>query len=522
MSNLSYDKMIRDYEKHCLYIANVANCEIHESVEEKDKRIKETEKDYGKWFSYYFTQYAKVTCAWFHIAFAKLIIKYKVIFILLEWYRSAAKSVHADMGVPLFLYLAKNEMNFMLLLGETDIKAKKLLSGIQAQLQYNKRLINDYGSKFQNGDWANGDFTTVDGVKFMAIGFGVSPRGAREGANRPDYIVVDDVDTKKHVNNDRLMREAVEYINEDVFGCFDSNDNATMRFVFANNNFHKNSITNRLKTLYTTFIKKAKEEKKTTPYHILTVNAVKDLTSFEPNWKEKTSADYWKNKYKNTPLHSFMREFMNKHVEVGKIFKPEWVTYKQALPYDQYKILLGHADLSYTSTGNSKSQVLLGATDYEIHLLEVFCRTSNMTEAMDFYFNLVKKLNKQKLSALFFYDATAAQGEIYDGIYQIEAARHKCYSFPMPEHQTANKEMKIEAVLTGLFFNRRLIIAEHLKGTPDLENGLNQLFGFEKGSGLDDDFPDNLASACNLIQTNIFPEEANYTPIIGKHKRKGY
>ncbi|MCX6232629.1 MAG: hypothetical protein NTZ33_13920 [Bacteroidetes bacterium] len=521
MFNQSYDKLIRDYEKHCQYIANVANCEIHESVEDKDKRVKELEKSYKKWFEYYFPQYAKVTCAWFHIAFAKLIIKYRIIFILLEWYRSAAKSVHADMGVPMYL-MVLGELKFMLLLGETDIKAKKLLSGIQAQLQYNKRFINDYGAKYSHGDWGNGDFTTIDGVKFMAIGFGASPRGAREGANRPDYIVVDDVDTKKHVNNNRLMREAIEYITEDVFGCFDSDNNATMRFVLANNNFHKNSITNRLKILFTTFIKKAKEEKTKTPYHILSVTAVKDLTSFEPNWPEKTSAEYWKKKFNNTPLHSFMREFMHKHVDYGKIFKPEWVTYKPALDYSEYKMLLGHADLSYTTQGNSKSQVLIGATDYELHLIEVFCRTCHITEAMDYYFNLVKKLNKNKLAALFYYDATAAQGEIYGDIYQMEAAKHKCYSYPMPEHQTVNKELKIEAVLTSLLFNRRLVIAEHLKGSPDLENGLAQLFGFEKGSGLDDDFPDNLASACNLIQSNIFPEESNFKPIIGKTKRKGF
>lgn len=127
----------------------------------------------------------------------------------------------------------------MLLIGETEPKARKLLSSLQAQLQHNQRILNDYGQRFQYGDWADGDFTTVDGVKFTALGFMQSPRGAREDENRPDYIVIDDVDNKRHVNNDRLMREAIEFITEDVWGTFDTDPDATDRFIYANNNFHK-------------------------------------------------------------------------------------------------------------------------------------------------------------------------------------------------------------------------------------------------------------------------------------------
>ena len=246
MATSKFDKIIGDYEKHCLRIGQATSILINESIVDKRKRMSELESDYIRWFEYYFPNYAKKKSAWFHKKLANKIIKKQRIKILAEWYRSAAKSVHIDMGIPLFLMYVKNDMWFMLLIGETDPKAKTLLSAVQAQLQYNKRLINDYGVKFQYGDWSNGDFTTVDGVKFMAKGFGTNPRGAREQERRPDYIVVDDVDSKKHVNNDMLMREAVDFITEDIWGCFDSEEDSTERFVYANNNFQKNSITNRL------------------------------------------------------------------------------------------------------------------------------------------------------------------------------------------------------------------------------------------------------------------------------------
>lgn len=238
--------------------------------------MKRIEKDYVTWFEYYFPNYAKVPCAWFHRQGAQEIIDNDVIMALWEIYRSGAKSVHVDMGIPLYL-MYTGRLRYMLLIGETEDKAHKLLSACQAQLVYNKRLINDYGCRYKQGDWSSGEFLTSDGVRFTALGFGQDPRGVREEEQRPDYIAVDDVDTRRHVNNDRLMREAVEWIFEDLMGCFDEADGSTRRFVYANNNFHKNSITNRLKKQFKILAEKSRQEGEKPIHRVLTVPAVKDL-----------------------------------------------------------------------------------------------------------------------------------------------------------------------------------------------------------------------------------------------------
>ncbi|MEI3154340.1 MAG: hypothetical protein V8S95_03975 [Odoribacter sp.] len=186
----------------------------------------------------------------------------------------------------MFLYLARNDLRFMMLIGETAPKANKLLSGIQAQLQYNERIRNDYGEKFQAGNWADCDFTTTDGVRFMAIGFGQSPRGEREG-KEGRIILRWMIYNRRHVNNNRMMEDAVNYITENVWGCFESSDDATERFVFANNDFHKNSITHRLADYFVTAIKRAEMDGEKSVFMVMTVNAVKDLNTFEPEWPEK-------------------------------------------------------------------------------------------------------------------------------------------------------------------------------------------------------------------------------------------
>ena len=200
-----FSKVISNYEAHCRRLASIPATNIGETPVERAKRIRELESDYIRWFEHYFPNFAKVPCAWFHRQGAKEIIENTEIYAQWEIYRSGAKSVHADMGIPLYLMFT-GRLKFMLLIGETERKAQKLLSACQAQLQYNKRLISDYGQKYQQGDWSAGEFLTSDGIRFMCLGFGQDPRGIREEERRPDYIVVDDVDNKKDVNNGRIMR----------------------------------------------------------------------------------------------------------------------------------------------------------------------------------------------------------------------------------------------------------------------------------------------------------------------------
>ena len=134
--NAKLEKLIRDYEQHCVRIKQATSIILNESVGDKIKRKKKLEQTYEQWFEYYFPMYAKVPCAGFHKRMAKLIDENDIISLLGEIYRSGAKSVHLDMGIPLWLYV-RGKLNFMLLVGETEPKANKLLSDVQAQFQYN-------------------------------------------------------------------------------------------------------------------------------------------------------------------------------------------------------------------------------------------------------------------------------------------------------------------------------------------------------------------------------------------------
>lgn len=494
IENKKYLKLLQDYDQHCLRVAQATSIDIHENAKQKAERIKYLEEDYIRWFEYYFPNYAKKKSAWFHRKLAEIIIKYRRLRLLAEWFRSAAKSVHIDMGIPLYLYLVLAELNFMLLIGETEPKANKLLSGIQAQLQYNNRLRNDYGEKFSQGNWADGDFTTTDGTRFMSIGFGQNPRGAREQADRPDYIVVDDVDSKKHVNNDQLMRQSLDMITEDIWGCFDADEDAIERFVYANNNFHKNSITNRLK-MYFKEVLTASEDDDDDPdfddahFEVFTVCAVKNLQDFTPEWPEKTSALYWKKKFKKMPYRSFMREYMHVHIEDGAIFKYEDIQRRPASPLDQYDSLCFYGDLSYKENADYKALVLVGKKGKEFDVLLAYLQQKSRAHAAKWLYDMYERYNLQNVNVRYFIEGLFAMDEFVSDFDQEGDKRG--YYVPVVADKRAKGEKydRIES-LSGHFERKMVWFNSDEIPDNDMQTLIDQFLAFEKGSKAHDDGPD--------------------------------
>ena len=496
--NKIFEKFLQQYEEHCQRIQRATTININEPLQAKAKRIKSLEADYSKWFEYYLPNYAKAPCAWFHKEFAQDMEANSEIYEMLEVYRSGAKSVHADIGIPLFL-MVKGKMRFMLLIGETERKAKKLLSGVQAQLQFNQRFINDYGRQFKMGDWSDGDFITTKGVRFMALGFGQSPRGVREEADRPDYIVVDDIDNKKHVKNDELMREGVDYIMEELWGCFDEMDGAVKRFAYCNNNFHKNSITNRLELQFKVLAQRARDDNQPVVHKTIKVNAVKSLDTFEPEWPEKTSAKYWRKKYQNTPHRSFMREYMNTHIEDGKVFKAADQQWKKMLPYKEYDALCFYGDLSFKDNACHKGLFLVGKTGREVHIIHSFLRQTSRAKLARWLYDLYEYKNLKATPKIRYYIEGLFSMDEFVNDFDTEGD-DRGYHIPVvaDKRPKADKFERIEA--TEPFFERRNVyFSIDEKDTADQVELVDQYLSFEKGSSTPVDGPDAIEGAMSKL-----------------------
>lgn len=515
ISNRKYEKLLANYDLHCKRIAKATTVNINESPKEKAERIAYLEEDYALWFEYYFPNFAKVKCSWYQVAIAWLLINYLVIYLLAEIFRSGGKTVHVNMGIPLYLYLVKHSLWYMILIGQTEPKAKRLLSGIQSQLKYNQRLNNDYGSRFKHGDWSDGDFGTTDGARFRCFGFGQSPRGEQEEGMRPDYISCDDCDIKKHLNNDRIMNERVEFVFEDLIGCFDSADvgyRATERFVYSNNNFHKKSLTNRLKQRFKNSILKAMSKGEKPKHHIFTVEAVKDLVNFESNWPEKTSSEYWRSKYNDLGHASFCKEYQHIHVEEGKIFKAEYMQWKKMLPLDQYDALAWYGDLSYKDQGDYKAMILLGKKGREIHFIRTYLRQSSKADVAAWVYDTYQELELQNYNVSIKIEGLFAQDEFVSD-FDTEGDLRGWHIPVIADKRSKEGKYDRVAGTQGYFQRRWVFFNIDEKEHADQVELLDQYYSFERGSEAHDDGPDAAHGAMmDLMQMAM---ESSTPPRIG-------
>ena len=253
------------------------------------------------------------------------------------------------------------------------------------------------------------------------------------------------------------------------------------------------------------------------------VNLVDD--NGNPSWPERYSLQDCERVKRMHTSFVYSREYMNTPVEEGRLFKAEWIRYRTAKRLSSYPVLLGHWDLSYKTEGDYKAFALLGFDDEGLIVLDVFCRQCEISDAILYHFNLVKRVRDEGTGMMVFYDATASQEEVFGPLFQQEAQKQRIFELPIPDHTTnLDKFLRIEATLTNIFFNKQLSFAKHLEDTIDCRAAIEQILSFEKGSKAPDDFPDTLEAAVRLITKYAWSnrDESENKPVIGQRKRKGF
>jgi len=489
---------------------------IKETPEEQERRIKWLLKpeNYTKFFDYYFgagtpIPLADAPCARFHQESYERVFKNPHIVQLRQWFRGAAKSIHTNVGNVTHLK-QNNELSFAVIVGQTEDHAQLLLSDLQLHFKFNERYIKDFGDQHTYGSWADGEFETRDGTFFKALGIDQPFRGLRRGANRVDFCSVDDVEDRKIAKNKQRIKERGEKITGDIVKGFSLHRG---RLIIPNNYIIKDGLLDYVK----------KEMKDNPNLEVHTVNLSDDKGN--PSWPERYTKQMVKTINASTDYYTSQREDYNNPIEKGKRFKEEWIRFRE-IPKDVvWEALVSYWDLSYKATGDFKANAILGVYRGRIYVIDVFVRQCDISEAIRWHFQRMKELAAKGLKPVCYYDATAAQKEVYQPIWIQEAAKSRFYEIPMPDlSQRVDKHLRIDATLTNVLFNGTLVFNKELEGTDDMEAAKRQLLSFEKGTKEPDDFPDALESGVRKIQTFAldFGSGNQTQPLIVKRKRGGF
>jgi len=499
------EKLLKEWEVHCSYVQQSTPKALGESSQEKKRRINRLLKNYAKFFEYYFPHYCdggKTKCAFFHIEAAEKLIANREIDLFLNWHRGAAKSTHADIGQPIWLML-QDELHFMLLMGFNETKTKRLLGDIQAELQYNQRIIQDFGKLYNYGNWADGEFKTSKGVLFMSMSILQDPSGLRNTQWRPDYIVFDDFENVKKAKNRVIVKESVHNI---LAGFKEAMHKGRQRCVYAQNQKVKNGVLDGLMDEI--------GKKETT--HIIEVKPT-DKDGM-PTWPERYSQEYWIEKKKHTTWRVWMCEYWLEPVEDGMVFRNEWIQWKE-MPlssWSDYDVIVGYGDLSYRANADYKAIKIWGlkVKERQFHLLKSFVRQCDISVAADWLYDF-NELLPDNVVINWYVEGNFIQDGFIDDF--DEEGEKRGYFVPIvaDKRQKPDKFLRVER--TAAFYHRAQVFYNRLeKDNNDMKLAVDHLLAFEKGSGAPDDSPDADEGAFYYMMRHSKQSTIGYT--VGERK----
>ena len=473
-----------------------------ETKADQTARIERAKKDYAYFINYYLPTFATTKTPEFHIRAANRVKRNSEIFLWLKWGRGLAKSVLADVTIPLWLWI-NNDIKFMLLIGQNEDKAKILLDDLRLQFEGNDRLIHDFAVQKNQGHWESGFFITNNGFIAKAIGMGQDPRGLRVGGTRPDFIDCDDWETKDTLKNPRRQDEFANWLLTAIIPTMDGEN---QRVLLAQNQFAPRMIFSKIVDENKGW--KVQEQK---AFH---------STTFKPIWADKYADDYYLKKIETMGILHAKAEYNNEpHIE-GKIFVDEMIQWATIPRLDSFEALVGTWDVAYAGSKTSDYNAIRvwGLKEGKKYLIDCFVRRSKIKPALEWIAAYQNSLPKT-VSIPFRFEAQFWNDEIFRIIEEVENGFKIRLNLVKSDRPSKNKFDRI-IEMHPQYQNGRVYYSDKLKDHNDTKEGLAQLKGIEPGYKTNDDAPDADKEAFDYLDK--FGRAFKHTARIGKRESRKF
>jgi len=460
--NPTLRKSLELWNKHIEDVEKFTTVDETESKEAQRDRIRRARKDYAFFVEYYFPHWCTGTdgkiipSAKFHIEAANRIRENRTLKAVFKWARGHAKSTHIGVFIPMWMMAQEQrEINVMVLVGKSQDSANTLLSDVQAELQYNRRFIHDFGEQYNAGHWVFGEFVTKSGVAFYARGRGQSPRGLRYRDKRPDYIVIDDLDDDELCLKKERVDKLTKWVKEALFGSFGAEGG---RFIMVGNLISKQSVLANIEASEDMFVTQ--------------VN-VRDKHG-KPSWPELWTEQRIAEKENFMGFASFQKEYMNNPITEGTVFSE--ITYGKIPPLDRFRFLIGYGDPAPSNAkdgkGSFKSLFLVGCCEGIYYVIKGFIDHTTNAEFVDWYYAL-RDYAADKTQLYYYLENNTLQNPFYEQVFVplfFEQSKTKGFIGITPdERKKPDKFSRIEGNLEPLNRLGKLIFNEKEKENPNMK-----------------------------------------------------
>lgn len=182
------------------------------SPKDRKDRLEKAEKDTLYFAATYLPHYATSKPSKLHRNTAKELERPGMKLIL--WPRGFGKTTFCS-RIDVLRKILFGQKKHIIIVSETENSAASIVASIRWELEDNPRIMADFGSQ-KSRIWGNGEFVTRAGVRVLARGYRQQIRGQSFRANRPDHIIIDDLESETSARNPRLVQGKIDWIERAV------------------------------------------------------------------------------------------------------------------------------------------------------------------------------------------------------------------------------------------------------------------------------------------------------------------
>lgn len=379
--------------------------------------------------------------------------------------------------------LLTGRSKFAIIGSEVKNRAKQLARLPRLELEANARIAQDFGEQRTLGQWEEEDFVLRNGAVVRALGRGSAWRGHIYRANRPDWVVIDDLESRKNVRNPKMVLERINWLRAEVFPAVKMDGG---QLLIAGNKFSKRSAIARL------------AENKEGEYRFKVFEAGAELPDGSPAWPEKFTLENLKKMRAFMGPTNYGAEMLNRPTDEGVLVKGGWI--KWILPDEIPSIgtlrVHGFLDPSATATEASdfKALVTVGIAEEGMrYVLDSWIQHASPKEMINAVYDRFQRFRHERIGM----EKNMLHDFLRDSVRDGE--RRHGYAVPWQAVlHSENKELRISRI--GPSFERQDEWC-FVRGS-DNETLVEQLC-FYGDPGVNDDGPDALAG-CEEMRSSAW------------------
>jgi len=378
--------------------------------------------------------------------------------------------------------LLTGRSKFTIIGSEVKDRAVQLARLPRLELEANARIIQDFGEQRTLGQWEEEDFVLRNGAVVRALGRGSPWRGHIFRANRPDWVVIDDLESRKTVRNPKMVQERIDWLRSEVFPAVKMDGG---QLLILGNRFSKRSAISRL------------AENKEGEYRFKIFEAAAELPDGSPAWPERFSPEDLEKKREIMGPAIYAAEMLNRPTDEGVLVHDEWIRWIEPdeVPSRQALRVYGFLDPSATAKESSdfKALVTVGIDEDGMrYVLDSWLRKTSPKPTMDAVYTHFALYRHERIGM--------EENMLHDFLRESvkEAERRHRYAVPWQGVvHSENKELRVSRLGPSIERGEWRFVRR-----GDNEKLVEQLLFFGE-PGVNDDGPDALAG-CEEMRSHAW------------------